>query len=873
MDAVRSRLLYPAGLPGVLQTLRTLFGRPEIIIHTLAYKIRSMPSPKTEKLSTLIDFGVAVQNMCATIKACGLDEQLYNVALLQELVDRLPSTIKLNWALHRQTLQTVTLSNFSDWLEMLVNAACTVTIPSSSTFHPVKSRGRREDLNIHIDSDLEGKTTSKTAQKHIGKLCLICQGKCSSVTVCKEFQQFDVSKRWAALKQHKLCRKCLKKHFGACEERNPCGKDGCSYMHHTMLHDDSRYQAKFHSPTTQDVNNNESGSSQSCNTHVSKNGKTLFRYIPVILHGHGVSVETYAFMDDGSSSTFMEDSLLKELKLKGKSAPLCLTWTADQHRVEKDSVKLSLEISGMANKNKRYELKKVHTVRRLALPKQTVDVDTLASEYKYLEGLPIAPYRNVSPRILLGVDSCRLGYALNSREGTDGEPIASRTRLGWVIYGPCFKGTKDSNQMYSAHHSYHICACSEDRDSELHTSVKDYFALESIGVKSLGKPLLSKDDERAVKLLESYTKPKNNRYETRLLWKYEDVKLPQSKPMATKRLLCLEKKLEKNPELLKAFNEKICEYERKGYTRKLSSEEINDRHPLSWYLPIFPVQNPNKPDKLRIVWDAAAKVNGLSLNSVLLKGPDLLTSIVSVLYKFREFKVAVVGDIVEMFHQVLVNPIDQHSLKFLWRNCDKSREPEVYSMMVMIFGASCSPSCAQFVKNLNAQRFTSQFSRAVEAIVEEHYVDDMLTSVETVADAKDLVKQVEYIHAQAGFQVHNWLSNRKSVLEVVGAKNASEKSLNTTSEHASDKGRRMAELAELPTDGVTRWDGRRVERCGTRRFADELFSRRMSWPIEGLTDDGILQISDGGFGRLMARFAGMADGWHDAWTMDLSNGR
>lgn len=49
-----------------------------------------MLSPKTEKLSTLIDFGVADQNMCATIKACGLDEQLYNVALLQELVDRLP---------------------------------------------------------------------------------------------------------------------------------------------------------------------------------------------------------------------------------------------------------------------------------------------------------------------------------------------------------------------------------------------------------------------------------------------------------------------------------------------------------------------------------------------------------------------------------------------------------------------------------------------------------------------------------------------------------------------------------------------------------------------------------------------------------------
>lgn len=84
-----------------------------------------MLSPKT-----LIDFGIAVQNMWATIKACGLDEQLYNVALLRELVDRLP------------TLPSATLSNFSYWLEMLVDAACAVTIPTSTKFNPTKPENR-----------------------------------------------------------------------------------------------------------------------------------------------------------------------------------------------------------------------------------------------------------------------------------------------------------------------------------------------------------------------------------------------------------------------------------------------------------------------------------------------------------------------------------------------------------------------------------------------------------------------------------------------------------------------------------------------------------------------------------------------------------
>ena len=53
------------------------------------------------------------------------------------------------------------------------------------------------------------------------------------------------------------------------------------------------------------------------------------------------------------------------------------------------------------------------------------------------------------------------------------------------------------------------------------------------------------------------------------------------------------------------------------------------------------------------MFDAAATVNGISLNSNLLIGSDLTANLLEVLFKFREFSVAVVGDIREMFHQVL----------------------------------------------------------------------------------------------------------------------------------------------------------------------------------------------------------------------------
>lgn len=70
--------------------------------------------------------------------------------------------------------------------------------------------------------------------------------------------------------------------------------------------------------------------------------------------------------------------------------------------------------------------------------------------------------------------------------------------------------------------------------------------------------------------------------------------------------------------------------------------------------PLGVVQNPNKPGKVRVVWDAAAKTGGVSLNSMLLKGPDLLTSLPAVLFRFRQREVAITGDIKEMFHQIII---------------------------------------------------------------------------------------------------------------------------------------------------------------------------------------------------------------------------
>lgn len=80
--------------------------------------------------------------------------------------------------------------------------------------------------------------------------------------------------------------------------------------------------------------------------------------------------------------------------------------------------------------------------------------------------------------------------------------------------------------------------------------------------------------------------------------------------MAMARLQCLERRLDRDSVLRGAYSAKIIDYIEKGYFVRASGEHQQK----TWFLPHFPVVNPYKPNKLRIVFDAAAKSHGRCLN-------------------------------------------------------------------------------------------------------------------------------------------------------------------------------------------------------------------------------------------------------------------
>lgn len=238
--------------------------------------------------------------------------------------------------------------------------------------------------------------------------------------------------------------------------------------------------------------------------------------------------------------------------------------------------------------------------------------------------------------------------------------------------------------------------------------------------------------------------------------------------MATKRLKALETKLARDPELRRSVNQQILDYIENNYAHKATPEELRMANSSRvWYLPLNVVVHPRKPSKMRLVWDAAATVNGVSLNSQLLKGPDLLVLLPGVICKFRERRIAFGGDIEKMFHQIRIRPEDTHSQRFLFR-FDVNQPPDVYIMDVATFGATCSPCSAQHIMHRNADESAKEYPEASVAIKQKTYMDDYFDSADTPEEASERALQVKLIHSRGGFNMRNWVSNNIDVLRRLG---------------------------------------------------------------------------------------------------------
>ena len=238
------------------------------------------------------------------------------------------------------------------------------------------------------------------------------------------------------------------------------------------------------------------------------------------------------------------------------------------------------------------------------------------------------------------------------------------------------------------------------------------------------------------------------------------------------------KSQEKLDAVIKIMNKDISE----GHVQPVVDEEVPSGS--SWYLPHFVMTHKRKLTP-SLVFGAAAKFQGISLNKLLLSGPDLLAGLRRVLLGFREKRVALSADIKGMFLNFEVAEEHRRFLRFFWwEDNNPNNKLVVYQVNAHAFGLLSSPAVSNFAMLSIANRTSKGVNDiANNALRHSFYVDDLLVSVDTEEEASSLLRELKKRLAGYGLKLLKFASSHRSLLSSEDASVSTDKMKSLPGDH------------------------------------------------------------------------------------------
>ena len=606
------------------------------------------------------------------------------------------------------------------------------------------SRRNQTTLNVSVKQPAQQNQRDPPSEKVVRK-CPICSED-HLIYKCAKFLNVPVSQRQQFVHHHKLCSNCLKPNHASdnCFSNIWCRDSNCNAKHHTLLHVNTQVE------TIPKVTVNASSRKLCQNV-------AHFQIVSVMVYGkNGCALPTYALLDSASEVTMIHTDLAEKVGVKGAPKTLIMNSVSGESTHKSEVISLRVRDKNDLDAETVY-IKDVWTVslNTFADMKQYVQ-----PEWIHVQDLNIPDIHPQQVKMLIGINVPKVHIQSDIRVGRDDQPIAVRTVLGWSLLGTT---SQKLNEAVQAKVNLIV-----QQDVTLHEQIEQFAKTESFGIIEKDKIPTSVEDRHSLQILENTTQLRDDHYEIGMLWK-NDTYLPCNIQAAQQRYYSLMKRLQNNPDMKATYTDTLNSYVEKGYAKKLTRDEIPSDNARVWYLPHHGVTNPNKPGKIRVVFDAAAKYHNTSLNANLMAGPDLLNSLFGVLLRFRLRPVALVADIEAMFHQVRVPQSDSESLRFLWKeDLTTPGPPDVYKMNVHIFGPADSPCCANYAIQRTAEDNKRNFSStAVNIVQRDFYVDDLITSVDTTSTAIQSTRELSKLLHKGGFHLHKWISNSHDVMKTI----------------------------------------------------------------------------------------------------------
>ena len=116
-----------------------------------------------------------------------------------------------------------------------------------------------------------------------------------------------------------------------------------------------------------------------------------------------------------------------------------------------------------------------------------------------------------------------------------------------------------------------------------------------------------------------------------------------------------------------------------------------------------------------------------------------------------------------MYMQVSVRPDDRKFLRFLWGEND----PQFFEHLRFVFGAKCSPTCANFALQTCADDHSTDYPHIQRLVGDNFYMDDLFVSTDTVQQAVQIIHDSRTVLSRGGFNLTKWITNCHEILSAV----------------------------------------------------------------------------------------------------------
>ncbi|KAI2665729.1 CD180 antigen [Labeo rohita] len=155
-------------------------------------------------------------------------------------------------------------------------------------------------------------------------------------------------------------------------------------------------------------------------------------------------VNTYAFLDPGSSASFCTEHLMRKLNLTGTRSSILLR-TLGQEKSIDTFILRGLQISNLDGQTF-MDLPELYTQGSMPIRKNNILTQEDLKDWPYLEGIKI-PSINEEVELLISINASNLMEPWEIINSQGGGPYAVRTLLGWVVNGPLRGGNSDKGKI------------------------------------------------------------------------------------------------------------------------------------------------------------------------------------------------------------------------------------------------------------------------------------------------------------------------------------------------------------------------------------------------------------------------------------------